>query len=102
MAGLSFSQFISSHVRFRGKGLSVIARAIVGVLTLTLPVVHQPGKRAVVAPLGGGGEKAGGELVRFPVIGDARTAATPPLARIGAGAFFRITATFHAHSSLCS
>jgi hypothetical protein len=64
-----------------------------------LPVLHQPGKRAVVTPLGGGGEKTGGELVRLPVKGDARTAATPPLARIGAGAFFCITATFHRYSS---
>src|SRR5690349_16341734 len=102
MAGLSFSQFTFSHARFRGKGLSVIARAIVGALTPTLPVLHQPLERAVIASLGGGAEKAGGELIRFPVIGDARTAATPPLARIGASAFFCITTTFHRYSSLCS
>ena len=73
--------------------------AIAGTRSPPLPVLHQPGKRAVVTPLGGGGEKTGGELVRLPVKGDARTAATPPLARIGAGAFFCITATFHRYSS---
>jgi len=48
-----------------------------------------------MALLGGGGEKAGGELVHFPVIGNARAAVTPPLARVGTGAFLGISATFH-------